>query len=116
MSDRTNPEVIAERQAQNRHAREVIAGNAVQLSHRPSTVVTATSQRSTQSSRPLPTVATPAQLSYALALVAILLTSVALYAVLDFTAASVALFILSLVLMAGWFVFSTSQSPGARGQ
>jgi hypothetical protein len=56
----------------------------------------------------LPDAGSPAKAGYLAAIAAILLIALALYLLLDFESATVALFILSLVLMAGWFVFNTS--------
>lgn len=104
MVDRATPEQIKQRQAQNRYAREVIAGSDVQLSHRP-----LIPQQPVQQFRPLPAISLgkvgPVRAGYLLATVAIALASLAVYAFGGFEPASVTLFVLSLTLMAGWFVF-----------
>ncbi|MCC6703634.1 MAG: hypothetical protein IT334_02085 [Thermomicrobiales bacterium] len=110
MTDRPSADEIEQWQERNRYAREVIAGKDVQLSHRVSNVVPSSQPRSLPSLRSAPSLGSPARAGYLLAIVAIILASVALYALLDFESASVALFILSLVLMAGWFVFSKDPS------
>jgi len=111
MTDRPSAAEIEQWQERNRYAREVIAGKDVQLSHRASNVVPVSPPRSLPSFRSVPSVGSPARAGYLLAIVAIILASVALYALLDFESASVALFILSLVLMSGWFVFSKTPTP-----
>lgn len=92
--------------ARNRYAREVLAGNEIQLTHRASNLVPGFQSRGAATPRTLPKAGTPAQTGYLGALLAITLASLVLYLVLDFESASIGLFILSLVLMAGWFVFS----------
>jgi hypothetical protein len=114
MNDRPSPEQVKERQSQNRYAREVISGNDVQLSHRASNAIPVSAPRSFQAPRSIPSPGSPAKTGYLAAILAILVTSLLIYLVLDFESASVALFILSLVLMAGWFVFSKPQAPTAR--
>ena len=113
MTERPTPEQIKERQAHNRYAREVIAGNDVQLSHRASNVISSGPQRTFPSARKVPSPGSPAKAGYLLAIVAILVISLLIYLLLDFESASVALFILSLMLMAGWFVFSSTSRPTA---
>lgn len=108
MSERQTDDQDAALRARNRHAREVIAGNDIQLSHRASNVVPGFQPRAASVPRTLPKAGTPAQTGYLGALMAITLASLALYLILDFESASIGLFILSLVLMAGWFVFSSS--------
>ncbi len=112
MTDRPTPGQETARKAQNRHAREVIAGNDIQLSHRASNLVSSAQPRASATPRTLPSAGTPAQTGYLAALVAIALASLVLYLLLDFESASIGLFILSLVLMAGWFVFANSSEPG----
>ena len=108
MSEKSGAEPSIDRKAQNRYAREVIAGNEVQLSHRASNVVASSPQRATPTPRSIPlSVGTP-RTAYLIALVAILIISFVIYAVLDFESATVGLFVLSLVMMAGWFVFPKS--------
>lgn len=112
MSDRPSHELIEARQAQNRYAREVIAGHEVQLSHRASNVIPNATQRTITPMRSLPSPGSPAKAGYLAAIAGIVLISLVIYLLLDFESASVALFILSLVLMAGWFVFAESPKDG----
>ena len=108
MIERPSQEEIEARKEQNRYAREVIAGTQVQLSHRASNAVPLQPPRAKALPRSLPSAGSPTQMGYFGALLAIGIASLILYLLLDFTSASVGLFLLSLVLMAGWFVFSKS--------
>ena len=114
MSDRPTLEEVDAIKARNRYAREVIAGNEVQLSHRPSSAVHSQASAPRVISRSLPSPGSPARTGYLLAIVAILLASEVLYLLLDFESASIGLFVLSLVLMAGWFVFATAPPKSAQ--
>ena len=114
MIDRPSGEDVDALKARNRYAREVIAGNEVQLSHRPSSAVHSQASAPRVISRSLPSPGSPARTGYLLAIVAILLASVVLYLLLDFESASIGLFVLSLVLMAGWFVFTTAPPKSAQ--
>jgi hypothetical protein len=103
MSDRIAQERDRQRQEQNRYAREVIAGSDVRLSHRP-----AVPQASTQPGFTVPTISaigSTTRLAFLVAIAALILISIGVYFFGGFELASVILFVLSLVLMAGWFVF-----------
>jgi hypothetical protein len=102
MSDKIAQERDRQRQQQNRYAREVIAGSEVRLSHRP-----AVPQIAPQQSFTLPSVGSlgSARAGYLAAVIALVLIGVGVYFFGGFELASVILFILCLVLMAGWFIF-----------
>jgi hypothetical protein len=103
MSDRVAQERDRQRQEQNRYAREVIAGGDIRLSHRP-----AVPQAATQPGFTLPaisSVGSTTRMAFLAAVAALVVISIGVYFFGGFELASVILFILSLVLMAGWFVF-----------
>jgi len=103
MSDRIAQERDRQRQQQNRYAREVIAGSDVRLTHRP-----AIPQAAAQPGVALPSISaigSTTRVAYLLAVAALVLIGLGVYLFGGFELASVILFILSLVLMAGWFVF-----------
>ena len=103
MSDRIAQERDRQRQQQNRYAREVIAGSDVRLSHRPTVP-----QSSPQSGIALPTIGSIGgsnRVAYLIAVGALVLIALGVLFFGGFELASVILFILSLVLMAGWFIF-----------
>ena len=103
MSDRIAQERDRQRQQQNRYAREVIAGSDVRLSHRP-----AIPQPSPQTGVTLPSlsaIGSTTRLAYLIAVGALVLIGLGVYLFGGFELASVILFVLSLVLMAGWFIF-----------
>ncbi len=103
MSDRIAQERDRQRQQQNRYAREVIAGSDVRLSHRPTVP-----QSPAQPGITLPSAGSiggGARVAYLLAVGALVLISLGVYLFGGFELASVILFILSLVLMTGWFIF-----------
>lgn len=102
MSDKIAQERDRQRQQQNRYAREVIAGSEVHLSHRP-----ALPQATPQQGLTLPNVGPlgGARAGYLLAVAALILIAFGVYLFAGFELASVILFVLCLVLMAGWFMF-----------
>ena len=103
MSDRIAQERDRQRQEQNRYAREVIAGGDVRLSHRP-----AVPQAAAQPGFAMPAISSigsTTRLAFLAAVAALILISIGVYFFGGFALASVILFILSLVLMAGWFVY-----------
>lgn len=89
----------SERRQQNKYAREVLSGSEVQLSHRPA------SPQSPSGGAALPSVVEPRGI-YLIAAGALLIIGLAVYVIAGFGPASIVFFLLSLVLMAGWFVFS----------
>jgi len=103
MTDRIAQERDRQRQQQNRYAREVIAGSDVRLSHRP-----AVPQPSAQPGFSVPSIGSiggSTRIAYLAALAALALIGFGVYLFGGFELASVILFILSLVLMTGWFIF-----------
>lgn len=92
-----------DRQQANRYAREVLSGSQVVIGQRPATP-------SPASSAPRPTITVGTGLStprtmFILCLALLAAIGLIVYAISGFGTASVIFFILSLVLMAGWFVF-----------
>jgi hypothetical protein len=92
-----------DRQQANRYAREVLAGSQVVIGQRPAAP-------SALPSAPRPTVTIGTGLSaprtmFIFCLVVLAAIGLVVYAISGFGTASVIFFILSLVLMAGWFVF-----------
>ena len=90
----------SERRQQNKYAREVLSGSEVQLSHRG-----ASPQSHPSDGAALPSVVEPRGI-YLIAAGALLIIGLAVYVIAGFGPASIVFFLLSLVLMAGWFVFS----------
>ena len=88
-----------ERKQQNKYAREVLSGSEVKLSHRSSAP-----QPTSGGGLALPSLSDSRGI-YVAAAVALLIVGLGVYIVSGFGAASVIFFLLSLVLMAGWFVF-----------
>lgn len=89
----------SERRQQNRYAREVLSGSEVRLSHR------SASPQSSSGGSSLPSVVEPRGI-YLITSAALLIIGLAVYVIAGFGPASIVFFLLSLVLMAGWFVFS----------
>jgi len=89
----------SERKQQNKYAREVLSGSEVKLSHRSSTP-----QSNPGGGLALPSLSDSRGI-YVIAAIVLLIIGLGVYVVSGFGAASVIFFLLSLVLMAGWFVF-----------
>jgi hypothetical protein len=93
-----------DRQQANKYAREVLAGSQVVLGQRPAAPAPAAG-----TPRPTPAMVgtgiTAPRALFAICLAILTLIALAVYAFSGFGTASVIFFILSLVLMAGWFVF-----------
>lgn len=90
-----------DREQVNKYAREVLAGSQVVIGQRPATPA---------SSAPRPVAAIGAGLSaprtmFLFCLAVLTAIALVVYAISGFGTASVIFFILSLVLMSGWFVF-----------
>ena len=90
----------SERRQQNKYAREVLSGSEVRLSHR-----SASPQSATGGGVTLPSVVEPRGI-YLISAASLLIVGLAVYVIAGFGPASIIFFLLSLVLMAGWFVFS----------
>lgn len=90
----------SERKQQNKYAREVLSGSDVQLSHR-----STAPQAHAGGGVALPSVVEPRGI-YLISAAALLIIGLAVYVIAGFGPASIIFFLLSLVLMAGWFVFS----------
>ncbi len=89
----------SERKQQNKYAREVLSGSEVKLSHR-----SPTPQPNPGGGLAMPSLSNSRGI-YAAAAIALLVIGLGVYIVSGFGPASVIFFLLSLVLMAGWFVF-----------
>ena len=90
----------SERRQQNKYAREVLSGSEVRLSHRP-----ASPQSQAGGGSTIPSVGEPRGI-YIIAAAALLIIGLAVYVIAGFGPASIVFFLLSLVGMAGWLVFS----------
>jgi hypothetical protein len=88
----------SERKQQNKYAREVLSGSEVKLSHRSPT------PQPNPGGLAMPSLSNSRGI-YAAAAIALLIIGLGVYIVSGFGPASVIFFLLSLVLMAGWFVF-----------
>jgi hypothetical protein len=89
----------SERKQQNKYAREVLSGSEVTLSHRSSTP-----QPNPGGGLAMPLLSDSRGI-YVAAAIALFIIGLGVYVVAGFGPASVIFFLLSLVLMAGWFVF-----------
>lgn len=93
-----------DRQQANKYAREVLAGSQVVLGQRPTAAPPAAASPRPAAAMVGTGITAPRAL-FAICLAILTLIALAVYAFSGFGTASVIFFILSLVLMAGWFVF-----------
>jgi hypothetical protein len=94
-----------DRQQANKYAREVLAGSQVVLGQRPAATPPPAAATPRPATAMVGTGITAPRALFAICLAILTLIALAVYAFSGFGTASVIFFILSLVLMAGWFVF-----------